>query len=290
MHEASIRTLSLGEAVVTIFNIGDIYLPLVDHMKLPPGVPAREEDLAEFSNQATLPIHSIHIRLPTTSVMVDAGAYDVGADSEYEIEGYQPPPCLLKQMAAVAIEPKEVDHVVITHRHWDHFNGTTQEVDGENQPCFPNARHYISRVDWQDISELLEDSDSIESRTLGLLHGKGLLDLVDGNRELVEGLNILAAPGETAGHQIVRAHSGGEMLYCLGDLYHHPLEFEREDWMVSWADREKTMRSRAALTSSAIQERATLVSTHIRSAGTLTQTPRGARWEAVAARAKGPSS
>src|SRR2546427_8867771 len=41
--------------------------------------------------------------------------------------------------------------------------------------------------------------------------------LVEGNRTLTPAVQLIAAPGESAGHQLVRVQSEGQTLYCLGD-------------------------------------------------------------------------
>jgi glyoxylase-like metal-dependent hydrolase (beta-lactamase superfamily II) len=148
------------------------------------------------------------------------------------------------------------------------------------EPAFPNARHYLGRADWEhpDTQAALADAGSLESRTLGVLRERGLLDLVEEDRDLGGGVRIIAAPGESPGHQIVRVESQGQVLYCLGDLYHHPVEVERPDWMATWADREATPASRRALTQAALAENALLLAAHISGVGRLQRTAAGVWW------------
>lgn len=95
------------------------------------------------------------------------------------------------------------------------------------------------------------------------------------------GLQIIAAPGETPGHQIVRIHAGGHMLYFLGDLYHHSVEVEHPAWMNKWNDLGANTRSRQALTERALREDALLFATHIPAVGRIRRTAAGVRWETV---------
>src|SRR5437588_307804 len=83
--------------------------------------------------------------------------------------------------------------------------------------------------------------------------------LVDANRELTPEVRIIAAPGESPGHQVVRVHSRGQTFYCLGDLCHHAVELEHPEWMVEWADAEASLASRRALIEAALAENAMLV-------------------------------
>ncbi len=145
-----VRTINLGNARITIINIGDIYLPLAGCMNLSESELVTLSDLQELANQKHIPIQFIHIWLPKTSVLVDAGVYDIPPDSEYAIPGYEPPPGLLDRLVELEIHPSKIEHVIITHRHWDHFNGTTIEENGQYAPCFPNARYYLGRADWRN--------------------------------------------------------------------------------------------------------------------------------------------
>jgi glyoxylase-like metal-dependent hydrolase (beta-lactamase superfamily II) len=177
-----------------------------------------------------------------------------------------------------------VTHVVITHAHWDHFAGTTHPTVADGYaPTFPNARHSLGAADWEDaaLQAALHDPSSLESRSLGVLHDRGLLEPVAGVRAIAGGVELRSTPGETAGHQIVRVSSEGQTLYALGDLFHDAVEVERPDWMVTWADRETMLATRRALIADALAEKALLVAAHIAGVGRLERTETGVRWAAV---------
>jgi len=279
---ADLRTLQVGAATVTVINTGDLQINLADALNLTEEA-RRSAAGAPLTQPIPLPTQCIHLALPETSVLVDASHYDVSPDSSFAIPGYQPPPGLLAGLAAIGARPEEIAHVIITHGHFDHYNGLTGLYDDLYAPTFPNARCYFGRLDWErpQTQEALRDLDSLDARTLGLLHRHGLLDLTAGDHDLGHGLRIIAAPGETPGHQIVRLHSQGETLYCLGDLYHHIAEAEQPEWMVHWADVEANRRSRQALAAAALAEDALLIATHIATIGRLRQTPAGFAWVEV---------
>lgn len=275
------QILGVGAAAITVYNVGSLRADLAEWLGLSRGDwPAQYDRF--FEKPLSVPVQSIHIGLPGISVVVDPASTDLLPDSPYSIPGYRPPPGLLRQLAEAGQRPEDVDHVVITHAHFDHFNSTTEARDGAYQPCFPNARHHIGRADWdsRQLKRALRDPASTESRTLGVLHTHGLVDLVDGDRDLGHGVQIIAAPGESPGHQIVRVDSEGETLYCLGDLYHHLVEVEQPEWMVTWADTAADSASRKALVASSLQENALLVPAHIHP-GRLQRTDSGVTWSEV---------
>jgi glyoxylase-like metal-dependent hydrolase (beta-lactamase superfamily II) len=272
-----------GSAAVAIINVGDIQFRLSDEITVPEDERAAIPD--SFTQSRSFPTQCFHIALTGASVLVDACNYHLSfpPDSPYFWPGYQPPPGLLAQLAEIGIRPEDVTHLVITHAHFDHFSGITMERDGRMTPCFPNARCFLGRADWEDpeMQEGLRDSNSQVSRTLGVVQQSGMLELVEGERELLPGIRIVPTPGESPGHQVVRVHSQGQTLYCLGDLYHDPIEVEHPNWMASWAVKDATLRSRQKLTEAALREHALLTAAHIAGVGRLEQTAAGVTWRAV---------
>lgn len=257
------RTFQLGKATISIFDIGDIYLPLAPYMNVPENDLTERTDLHGLKDQEVIPLQFTLIQLPETTVLVDAGIHDVENNPKYAIPDYVPPPSLVEQLAQNGVRLEDIEHVIITHLHWDHFNGTTVKENGVYVPQFPNARYYLGQIDWERAQEDLDDSEEVESYTIKVLHDHAVLEIVAEERDIGHGVSIIPAPGETRGHQIVRVHSVGETLYCLGDLYHHPVEFDHQEWMVSWAGPETTLASRAMLTKRAIEDNALLVAGHI---------------------------
>lgn len=276
--EEVIRTRKLGATTINILNIGDVQEDLRQWFGL------SEAELAAdplFERPARLPIQCIHVAAPGISVLVDAGLYDYPPDAPQLIPGYEPPPDLFAQLAAIHVDPASINHVIITHAHGDHFNALTETHNGQTTIKFPNARHYVGRADWDAAQKALTDPNSLESRTLGLLHQQGLLEMVEYPRDLGSGIQIIPAPGESPGHQIVRIYSEGETLYCLGDLYHLVAEVEHPAWVLRWTNGEANQRSRQAFNEQASRENALLVATHIAPLGRLAKTNQGYRWEEV---------
>jgi glyoxylase-like metal-dependent hydrolase (beta-lactamase superfamily II) len=274
-----IRQLSLGDATITIINIGDVQEDLNKWWE----ASAQERVLhqALFAQPARLPIQSVHIAVPGASILVDAGAYDYPPDSPLLIPGYTPPPDLLASLNETGIDPKTITHVIITHAHGDHFNALTAPEGSRRMPVFPNARHYLGRGDWERAQPALANPDSLESQTLGVLHARGQLELVNQETDVASGVRIIPAPGESPGHQVVRVQSGGQPLYCIGDLYHLPVELEQPLWTLPWNDGPTNQRSRAAFNERAVAENALLLATHIVPVGQLQRTATGYRWQDV---------
>jgi glyoxylase-like metal-dependent hydrolase (beta-lactamase superfamily II) len=280
-----IRVITLGAATISIINTGDAQLTLAEITNTPEQE-WRPQYIGIFDQPLLFPTYCIHIALPAASVMVDANNFALSTPpgSPYAPPAdYQPPPDLLAQLREHSIQAEDITHLVITHAHFDHYAGATQERDGRYIPTFPHARCFLGKADWDyaETQEALRDPNSADSRTFGVLQQAGLLELVKGNREITTGVNLIATPGESPGHQIVRISSQGQTFYCLGDLYHHPAEIEHPSWMSVWDDAPTNIASRAAFAEMALAENALLVAAHIPGIGRLERTTTGVRWVEV---------
>ena len=274
------RTFHLGSATISVINVGDIRFRLVETISVPESE-WRPRYGEIFEQALNFPSQCVHIALPGASMLVDAGDFALSfpPDSPYFQPGYQPPPVLIEQLRERGIHPGDITHLIITHAHFDHYSGVTIQINGHYVPAFPNARCFIGRADWEnpEIQQALQDPGSEDSHTLAVLHRRDLLELVEGNRDLLPAVRIIAAPGESPGHQIVRVHSEGHTLYCLGDLYHHAIEVEQPAWMAEWAGRDANIASRHALAEAALAENALLVAAHM-PVGRLERTGSGVKW------------
>jgi glyoxylase-like metal-dependent hydrolase (beta-lactamase superfamily II) len=253
-------TVRVGEARVTMLNAGDM----------------RTERMGVF------PSLSVYCELRGVRVLVDANDYraTMTPDSEYAIADYTPPPPIPTQLASLGVQPDHIAHMVITHAHWDHYAGATVPADSGYAPAFPRAQYYLGAADWGDVElqTALQDPTSLAARTLGMLRARGVLQLVKEPVQLAEGIEILPAPGETPGHQIVRVRSGSETLYVVGDLFHHAVEVEHPDWMVSWANPETMRATRDWLLHDALTDHALLIAAHIAAPGRIERAGSGLRW------------
>jgi glyoxylase-like metal-dependent hydrolase (beta-lactamase superfamily II) len=276
-----VQTTRVGAATISVIDVYGIPTKIEELVQAPVGERSAAE-AALFARTVALPVNCIVIQLPGVSVLVDAGTYDAAFDSSDQANR-QPPPDLLARLAGIGVRPAEVGHVVITHLHGDHFNATTTRGATGYQPTFPNAGYYVGRADWEQpgLREALGKPDSLESHTLGVLDRAGLLVPVDGDRALGHGVEIVASPGETPGHQSLRVRSEGETLYCIGDLYHHEVEVVHPTWMVAWANRDSIIGSRQRLVEAALTENARLVATHLAGVGRLRRTASGVEWAAI---------
>src|SRR5436190_13792862 len=194
-------------------------------------------------------IHVLLVQTRDATILIDAGLDDPGSswgESFLEaLPGLVRTPGVGAGLASMGIRPEDVTHILLTHVHFDHVIGLAVEGDGRLVPRYPNARVLLGRGDWENVPE--EHLEPAAKARIQAIEEAGLLDLVDGEREVVPGVTMIPAPGESPGHSMIRVSSNGERLYVVGDLFHHRSEVEHLDWMVPWANQEQMQASRRML-------------------------------------------
>jgi N-acyl homoserine lactone hydrolase len=135
---------------------------------------------------------------PDGLVLVDTGMIDSTPELDRE---WQPTPHPLPDEVV-----QQVAHVVITHMHFDHHGGNR---------LFPGVPIHVQRVE-------LEDARTQDDYTIGEWIDFPGVNYVehDGEAEILPGIRIVPAPGETRGHQIVVVETDEGPVVLGGDVGH----------------------------------------------------------------------
>ncbi len=91
-----------------------------------------------------------------------------------------------QELLNIGVKPEEVTDVVLTHLHFDHCGGcTVLDAAGKLQVAFPNAIHWVSRLQWEHaLSPTLLDDDAYFSENMQLVADSGLLRLIDSDLQI----------------------------------------------------------------------------------------------------------
>lgn len=129
-------------------------------------------------------------------------------------------PSLRKSLRAAGLDLKDIDHVILTHLHFDHAGGATTEADGRLAPTFPNAKYYVQRRNLETATKpnLRERASYFPANFQPLLDA-GVLKLLDGDVEnLLPGISVSVSDGHTQAQQVVRVSDGTTSLLYCGDV------------------------------------------------------------------------
>lgn len=134
---------------------------------------------------------------------------------------------LAANLAAAGLAPEQVDAVVMTHLHPDHWGGLT---DAAGRAVFPRAElllHEAEHAFWHDDAAMAREPDParrklfFEGARAHLAPYRGRITLHRGGA-LLPGVTAIPLPGHTPGHCGVMVASGGESLLIWGDVVHVP--------------------------------------------------------------------
>ena len=175
---------------------------------------------ADEKNRIKLALNSILIKTAKELILVETG---IGGDLDpkfYDYYSVERKPGLVLSLEKLGYQAEDIDLVVNTHLHFDHCGGNTSKNEkGEDAPTFPKARYIIQKGEWEDALHPSErDKASYLEQNFLPLEKHGLLQLVDGNKEISEGVEVIVVPGHTSRHQCLKVSTGGKVFFFLGDL------------------------------------------------------------------------
>jgi glyoxylase-like metal-dependent hydrolase (beta-lactamase superfamily II) len=142
----------------------------------------------------------------------------------------------LDRLAAAGARPDEIDLVMCTHLHHDHVGWNTQLRDGRWVPTFANARYVFSKPDFEYYLKADADPQTapVEFGTFREcvlpIVDAGRADLVAGPYALSDHIEIVPAPGHSAGHVVFKLNSKGQRAIFIGDVFHHLLQVHYPHW------------------------------------------------------------
>ena len=173
--------------------------------------------------------HCFLIRAPHRTILVDTGIGPRGtpvADLLHPEGG-----ALLTELEGADVSTEEIDTVVLTHMHFDHIGWNVSGPSDDARPTFPRGRYVLQADEWRAYAT--GDGDPrgrpARDRQVRWLREAGVLELVEGQQEIADGIRVLATPGHTAGSQSVVVTLDDEHLVIAGDVANHPLQVTRPD-------------------------------------------------------------
>jgi glyoxylase-like metal-dependent hydrolase (beta-lactamase superfamily II) len=281
--EASISSRRVGDATITIISEGTIVGPV--QLQVPEAEWRHAISEVDSRGMHHFGLNIAHIQLGDASILIDTGGFDDPSSGMAQkfaniFPSFTPTPGLHTGLMHLGVTFDTITHVLITHAHSDHFSGVTTLRDGQPVASFPHARHLIAGGDWGQRPDQDQPSEEV-LRTIGTIQQLGLLDVITNEYEVVPGVTMILAPGETPGHSIVGVHSDNQSFYYLGDLFHYACEVEHPDWTDPGRDPVTMRQSRDRLIAEASSDHALLVFSHapFPGWGRIVQTATGYEWE-----------
>ncbi len=171
-------------------------------------------------NRVKLDLNLLLIKSENENILIDAGMGDALSEKQKKIYGIQKPSDLERKLSELRLTPEDIDLVILTHLHSDHAGGVVKlDESARKTPRFPNARHVVQIKEWDDaMSPDERTSATYFTENLTLLEESNLLELVDGEDEVANGIRVTNTGGHTPGHQAVLIQDQGNKILWPGDI------------------------------------------------------------------------
>jgi glyoxylase-like metal-dependent hydrolase (beta-lactamase superfamily II) len=208
--------------------------------------------------------NTLYVDTGTHRVLIDTGA---GTELGNELAK------LTQNLAAIGVQPQDIDNVILTHAHPDHIGGI---IAPNGQLTFPNARYHISEAEWQfwmapsvDLSALMIP-DQFKQGILAAAqkHLGAIADRVNPfqpDQEIIPGIVAIAAPGHTPGQSALRITSEDAQLVVAADIFfNEAFDLEHPDWQTGFdLDPQQAAETRRRLLFQVANERTMVIAYHM---------------------------
>lgn len=269
LEQPAFYRFKIGAFDAIAFNDGAFSSPVAQS---PFGVGEPVEAKVAVLREAYLPLDTINLQFNVLLVRMGAEwvLFDAGCGAAFGAAGGR----LIAQMAAAGVKPEQVTVVMVSHAHGDHIGGLLDATTGA--AVFRNATHFIGRREYEfwtgvnpDLSKLPLGVEAVKEQIAGAQNVLGVLkakwQLIAPGEKIIGGLEIVDAPGHTAGHLAFVVGSGGaQLLHFVDAAHHHALSFAHPEWAFGYdAEPERAGATRRRLLDRAAADRVRVFGAHM---------------------------
>jgi glyoxylase-like metal-dependent hydrolase (beta-lactamase superfamily II) len=125
---------------------------------------------------------------------------------------------IIAKMKRLGVEPEQIDTVLITHLHGDHFGG----LQKDGAAVFPNAKVYLSKKELEHFTKVQVNQAAVAALAP---YGSKVVTFEPANlgsslSEIIPGFSPIAAYGHTPGHTAFLVENGKDKFLIAGDFLH----------------------------------------------------------------------
>ncbi len=160
------------------------------------------------------------VRAHGKNILLDTGLGDALSQQDRKVYNCWTPSNMLPGLKSIGFEPDDIDFVFFSHLHTDHLGGAVRLENGRKVPVFRKARHLIQKKEWEDALKPDERTGAVYlPDDLAALEEAKLVELFDGEAQLIPGLMVRLTGGHTPGHQGCVLTDGGSTLVYYADIF-----------------------------------------------------------------------
>ncbi|MGH9449581.1 MAG: MBL fold metallo-hydrolase [Terriglobia bacterium] len=173
---------------------------------------------SDAANRVALGLTCLLVQTGKHNVLIETGIGDKFDAKRARIYGVDHTGASLPaDLKAHGVALEDVDIVINTHLHFDHCGWNARREGGRLLPSFPRARYFIQRGEWEHACQPTErDRGSFVQEFF--TPAEAQTEFLEGDAEILPGIQVEVLPGHTRHMQGVRVESGGEETFFISDL------------------------------------------------------------------------
>jgi glyoxylase-like metal-dependent hydrolase (beta-lactamase superfamily II) len=217
-------------------------------------------------------VHSYVLRSAGRTIVIDTGLGNHKERPHFPVATHLDTD-FIARLAAVGVQPADVDVVVCTHVHVDHVGWNTTLQGREWVPTFPNATYHFAQADvefWNPLNPHragapgnLMNQNVFEDSVAPVIQANKAILWEGDSFQIDENLRLEAANGHTPGSAIIVLESAGERALFVGDITHSPIQLLNPDWNSCFDEDEVRARTtRNAIVARAADTKTPMFATH----------------------------
>ncbi len=210
--------MKLGDLEFHILSDGHVYLDGGAMFGVIPKPLWEKKAAPDARNRIKLGMNCLLVFAGHKRILIETGAGDKWTPKLrdiYNLDG----PRLLDQLLHYGLHPQDIDVVINTHLHFDHCGGNTRVERDKVLATFPHARYIVQRGEFEHALNPTErDRASYFDDNYVPLQQAGKLSLLEADRAIAPGVELIRVPGHTANMQCIKLSGGGKTAFAFADL------------------------------------------------------------------------
>jgi glyoxylase-like metal-dependent hydrolase (beta-lactamase superfamily II) len=210
--------LKLGNLEFHVLLDGHVYLDGGAMFGVIPKPMWEKKIPADARNRIQLAMNCLLIHAGGKNILVETGAGGKMSPKLRDIYGLEGP-FLNDRLRAHGLDRTEIDIVINTHLHFDHCGGNTRVEKDKVVASYPNAKYVVQRGEFEHAKNPNErDRASYFVENYVPIEAAGKLALLEADRAIAPGVELIRVPGHTANMQCVKLTGGGKTAFFFADL------------------------------------------------------------------------
>lgn len=216
--ECGMESLKIGEIKVTWLRGGNTHLDGGAMFGVVPKILWSRKYKHNDTNHIYLRTDPLLVQTKEGNMLIDSGIGNNKMNEKMKRnQGVTEESSVEHSLAEHGLTAEDIHYVLMTHLHFDHASGLTKSEDGELVPTFPNAKVYVSEIEWNEMR-----NPNIRSRnTYWKENWEPIVEQIvtfKDEIQISDEVRMVHTGGHSDGHAVIVLESKGETMLHLADL------------------------------------------------------------------------